>query len=485
MANEAETAAIAELTATDGAARFRDGSLSAEAWASALLRVARGSRDLNAFTYLDEDRALDGARRADQARARGEPLPPLTGVPVIVKDNIDTLGFATSAATAALRTSYPDRDAPVVAALKRAGAYVFGKANMHEMAGGGTSSNPTFGAVGNPYAPMRVAGGSSGGTAAAIAARMVPVGLGTDTAGSVRIPSAFCGTVGLRPTTIGGPRYPLDGVVPLSFDLDTIGPMARSVADLALLHGAIVGGAAPVAQKLAGLRIGVPTTHYWEGLDDGVAGVAGAALAKLKDAGVALVDVDVGSYLQQADETFWTLINAGFRDDLAVFLQRQGIRLKADAVIDAIASRDTLRLFQLARESGLTDEVVATARGATRDAIRAAYADMFRTAGLAAIAYPTEPLVPPPIARAGDSFEDELMVGGRSASKVEILIHNTRLTCALGVPGLSLAAGLTDDGLPVGLELDGLAGEDVALLGLGLAAEAVIGRPPPPKLRLG
>jgi indoleacetamide hydrolase len=481
----ASTAAIAELTAAEGAALLRDSSLTAEAWATALLDVARANRDLNAFTYLDEGRVLEAARRADSVRSLGEPSLLLAGVPMIVKDNIDTLGFATSAATAALKTSYPERNAPVVAALLRAGAYVFGKANMHEMAGGGTSSNPTFGAVGNPYDRTRVAGGSSGGTAAAIAARMVPVGLGTDTAGSVRIPSAFCGTVGLRPTTIGGERYPLDGVVPLSFDLDTIGPMARTVADLALLHSAIIGAPQPVVSSLAGVRIGISTTHYWENLDGGVADVANAALQQLKAAGAVLVEVDVGTYLNDAGEAFWTLINAGFRDDLAVFFKRQGIRRTAEAVIDAIASRDTLRLFQLAREAPLTTELIDAARGAVRERVRSAYAEMFKSHGIAAIAYPTEPLVAPKIAVDGDRFEDEVMVGGRATSKVGILIHNTRFTCALGVPGLSLAAGLTAEGLPVGLEFDGLAGDDVALLGLGMAAEKVLGRLPPPKLRVG
>jgi indoleacetamide hydrolase len=196
-----------------------------------LLRICKASGDLNALTWMSEEKLLESARRSDLARTRGEALGPLAGIPVVVKDNIDTIGFPTSAATSSLKDNHPTGNAPIVDALEARGAYVFAKANMHELAGGGMSSNPVFGPVRNPYDRARVAGGSSGGTAAAIAARMAPIGLGTDTAGSVRIPSAFCGTVGLRPTSVGGKRYSSDGIVPLALDLDTAGPMARCVAE--------------------------------------------------------------------------------------------------------------------------------------------------------------------------------------------------------------------------------------------------------------
>lgn len=472
--------ALAELTASEAAARIRDGSITAEAYASALQANCDACRSLNAFTYSDEAGALEAARRIDLARGRGEALGMLAGIPLAVKDNIDTVGFPTSASTAALKDRYPGADAPVVTALLRHGAYVFAKANMHELAGGGTSSNPTFGAVKNPYDHARVAGGSSGGTAAAIAARMVPAGLGTDTAGSVRIPSAFCGTAALRPTSWGGVRYVLDGVVPLASDLDTVGPMARTVADVALMHAAISGVRPPAAVRLTDARIGLPRQHYWEDLDPEVERVARIALSRLQDAGATLVDVDVEAYLPQADQVFWTLINAGMRDDLAAYFRQQAIDLDASAVVDAIASRDTRHMFQLARETPLAASAIVAARGAARAQIGEAYRGMFRTHGLDAIAFPTEPLTAPRINPDGDSFDDQIEVGGKVVSKLEILIRNTRVTCALGVPGLSLAAGLTAQGLPVGLEFDGQAGGDVGLLELGLAVETELGRLPPP-----
>lgn len=474
------TTAIAELTAADAASQIRDGSLTAEAYASAQLANWRANLDLNALTYCDEARVLEAARRVDLARGKGEPPRLLDGIPVAVKDNIDTIGFATSAATSALKSCRPGSDAPVVSALLRHGAYVFGKANMHELAGGGTSSNPTFGAVGNPYDPARIAGGSSGGTAAALAARIAPLGLGTDTAGSVRIPSAFCGTAALRPTSVGGVRYSLEGVVPLALDLDTVGPMARTVEDVALLHTAIAGAPLATARHLPKTRIGIPKQHYWEGLDPEVERVTKSALARLQAAGATLIDVDVSTYLPETDETFWTLINVGMRDDLADYFRRYAIDLDASKVIDAIASKDTKRLFHLAREAPSTPEIVARARGATRARIRDAYETLFREHGLQAIAFPTEPIPAPLINREGDFFEEEIEVGSQKVSKLQTFIQNTRFTCALGVPGLTLPAGLTSDGLPVGLEFDGLAGRDVDLLDLGLAVEGQLGRLPAP-----
>ena len=233
-----------DLSAREAVAHIRDGAMKAEAYAARLIERQRALAELNAIAWMDEERLLEAAHGLDQARLRGEPLGLLGGLPVAVKDNIDTVGFPTSAGTESLKSFRPKADAPVAAALWRAGALLFGKANMHELAGGGTSSNPVFGFVRNPHDPTRTSGGSSGGTAAALAARIVAAGLGSDTAGSVRIPSAFCGTAALRPSIAGARKlYSDEGVVPLAADLDTIGPMARTIDDVALLHEAITGEA--------------------------------------------------------------------------------------------------------------------------------------------------------------------------------------------------------------------------------------------------
>jgi Asp-tRNA(Asn)/Glu-tRNA(Gln) amidotransferase A subunit family amidase len=469
-----------DLSAREAVAHIRDGAIKAEAYAARLIERQRALASLGAIAWMDEERLLDSARRIDTARSRGQVLGPLGGLPVVVKDNIDTIGFPTSAGTASLKSLNPKAEAPVAATLWRAGALLFGKANMHELAGGGTSSNPAFGFVRNPHDPARTPGGSSGGTAAALAARIVAAGLGSDTAGSVRIPSAFCGTAALRPTIAAACKlYSDEGVVPLAADLDTVGPMARTVADVALLHEAITGQSAP-ATRLKGVRIGLPRGHHWDALDDDVREIAEAATARLRDAGAILVDVEFSEFAAAALPVFESLLVNGFKNDLAIYFGRHAPQFDAAKLIDRIESRDTRRLFDMARDSGFSPQAVAAARGALRGKIQAQYEEILGTKGLDAIAYPTEPLTAPLIPAGGDQFEDEVVVGGMRVNKVGVLIRNTGMTCAIGAPGVSLPAGLTRSGLPVGLELDGRIGADGALLGLAVAAEQAIGQLPPP-----
>ncbi len=351
---------------------------------------------------------------------------------------------------------------------------------MHELAGGGTSSNPVTGFVGNPYDPRRVAGGSSGGTAAAIAARIVPAGLGSDTAGSVRIPSALCGTVGLRPTTFGGKLYSDEGLLPLARDLDTVGPMARTVADVALLHSAITGTASLPPPDLRGVRIGVPRSPYWEEIDLDVARVAENSLVRLRAAGATLIDVDAGGYYSLASEVYGTLVMYGIKADLAHYLQRIGSSLRAQDVVASIASQDTKSLFERAQNMSFTAAQLHEVRNGLRQRIAGVYRDLFRSNGLSAIVFPTQPMTAPLINASGDTALDEIELNGRKVSEVLIFIRNTHVTCALGTPGLSIPAGLTAQGLPVGLEFDALAGHDSELLALGQAVEQAWPKVPGP-----
>ena len=220
---------------------IRRGDISAEALAAALLKRAESLAALNAFTALEPARALEAARAADRARSAGAPLGPLHGVPIALKDNIDTADLPTSAGTPLLRDHRPRRNAAVAQALFGAGAILFGKAGMHELAFGITSNNAAFGAIRNPYDHSRIPGGSSGGSGAAVGARILPASIGSDTGGSVRIPAAFCGVFGFRPTL---QRWSQAGIVPIAATRDTAGPLARCVADLALLD-AVVTGVAP------------------------------------------------------------------------------------------------------------------------------------------------------------------------------------------------------------------------------------------------
>jgi aspartyl-tRNA(Asn)/glutamyl-tRNA(Gln) amidotransferase subunit A len=237
------------VTATEIAARVAARELSAEeAVADALARIA-AQPELNAVITVCEERAI--------ARARGGVSGALAGVPVLIKDLIDTAGVRTTYASSIYADHVPQRSAPSVTALEAQGAIVVGKANADEFAWGVCGQNTFYGDTVNPTAPDRVAGGSSSGNAAALAAGMVPLALGTDTGGSVRLPAACCGVVGLK-TAMGA--ISTEGVFPLAASFDTVGPMARTVADCALAHAVLTGGEVP-QPAIAGLRIGVLTAY--------------------------------------------------------------------------------------------------------------------------------------------------------------------------------------------------------------------------------
>ena len=283
--------ALTELGAAEAAAAIRAGDVSAQALVEALLDRCARAAPLNAFISLDPDAVRAAARVADQRRRRGERLGALHGVPLVLKDNFDTADFPTTAGTPALAAHRPRRNGAVVQRLLDAGALILGKANMQELAFGPTSNNAAFGPVHNPYDRSRIPGGSSGGTGAAVAARLAPAGLGTDTGGSVRVPASLSGVVGFRPTTL---RWPQEGIVPISHTRDTAAPLARCVADCVLLDGIVAGGAMSLsAISLKGLRLGVPHGYFWENLDAEVETILADTLAQLAAVGVVLVEGDM------------------------------------------------------------------------------------------------------------------------------------------------------------------------------------------------
>ncbi len=211
---------LAELSAVEAVARMSRGELRAERYAQALLARCEAAHALNAFITLEPERVLEDARARDRERQAGARPGMLFGLGIPVKDSVNTRDYPTTGGTPALRQFRPQQDAPVVRALKAAGAIVLGKTNLHELSYGWTSNNRAYGAVHNPYDPARIPGGSSGGTAAAIAARLAPLGVAEDTEGSIRVPAAFCGIVGFRPTT---GRYSTEGCVPISPLFDQVG----------------------------------------------------------------------------------------------------------------------------------------------------------------------------------------------------------------------------------------------------------------------
>src|SRR5688572_1016695 len=260
---------LTELGVVDAARLIRTGQVSSVELTQAYLARADARADLNVYVTLDRERTLAAARRADAELAAGRARGPLHGVPLVIKDNVHVAGLPNTAGTPALRRFVPATSAPVAQKLLDAGAVVLGKTNMHELAFGISGYNEAFYTaqpIGtrNPYDRTRFAGGSSSGTGAAVGGRLAPGGLGSDTGGSVRVPAAATGGAGLRPTLA---RYSQEGVTPISHTRDTVGPMAQTVADVALLDSVITGERVPPPASLAGVRLGVYRAYFFANLD--------------------------------------------------------------------------------------------------------------------------------------------------------------------------------------------------------------------------
>ena len=461
------------LSAAQAAAAIRNGDLLAETYAEALIAQSETWRHLNAFITEQPDALRQAARAADERRRAGEPLGPLHGIPLAVKDNIDTVDMRTTGGTAALRNHRPSRNAPVAQALLDAGGLLFGKTNLHELAMGITNNNGVFGAVGNPYDPSMIPGGSSGGTGAAIGARIAPAGLGSDTGGSVRIPAALCGIAGLRPSS---GRYPGAGIVPISSTNDTPGPMARDVTDLALLDGVITGDNAPLpVVPLSGLRLGVHSEHFWENLDSQTAVIMARILTTLTDAGVELVEASIPGFRRlRAAMGFAARQEA--RTALVRYLDESGSGVNVETLIDQIGSPDVRAFITAVFDGpGIGDSEYRDVMDVYRPRYQAAYAGYFSANRLDAMIFPATPLPARPI-----GHDDTVELNGRQAPTFQTFARNTAPASGAGIPGLVIPAGLSEDGLPVGLEIDGPVMSDRRLLAIGLAIENVLPGIPPP-----
>src|ERR1022692_2467860 len=292
------------LTLTEAAQQIRTRQLSpVELTRACLARIERLNPTLNAFITVTAELALEQARQAETEVMAGHWRGPLHGVPIGLKDLFDTAGVLTTAASNQFRDRVPTQDAALVRQLKQAGAVLVGKLNLHEFAFGGSGIVSAFGPVKNPWDLERITGGSSSGSAAAVAAGLCIAAIGTDTAGSIRCPSALCGTVGLRPSA---GLLSCKGVVPLSTSFDTVGPMTRTVRDVALLLGALVaetGSSVPndwaaLDDSVAGLRVGVPRKGFFDDLQPEVAACVEGALAVIETlvAHVAEVELEAGGH---------------------------------------------------------------------------------------------------------------------------------------------------------------------------------------------
>jgi mandelamide amidase len=460
--------------------------MSALATVQAAIERAEQSSDLNAFIVLNKDAALAAARNVDARRETREQLGVLAGLPIVVKDNINTKDMPTSAGTPALQNARPATTAPSLQKLLDAGAIVIGKTNMHELAFGITSTNLSSfaGPVRNPYDPNRIPGGSSGGTAVAIAAGIVTCGLGSDTGGSTRIPAALTGTVGFRPSVGNGGaerRYnDANAVIPISHTRDTVGPMGRTVADVALLDSVITGTAMAPVEPLRGKRLGIPAS-LWSGLDRELEQVVKDARAKLESAGLVLIDADIAGLLEQNKKVSFPLALHEPIADIAAYLRASGIQgISLADIAGQIASPDV---------KGAFGAIIADAFGAAYDdamhvqrpALQKLYADYFRDNNLDGVLFPTT-IAPAVLIDTAKGSGEMSINGGPPVPTFDTMIRNTDPGSNAGIPGLSLFAGMTKEGLPIGLEIDGPVGSDAKLLGLGRAIETVLGSAPPPRI---
>jgi aspartyl-tRNA(Asn)/glutamyl-tRNA(Gln) amidotransferase subunit A len=418
----------------------------------ALGRIEAHDERLRAMITVDTEGALRTAREAQTAAAQGRWLGLLHGMTMVVKDNIDSAGLRTTYGSRFFEDHVPNRDAPVLRRLRAAGAVVLGKSSLHEFAFGVRSNNPVRGQCLNPWDPARIPGGSSGGSGAALAADYCQGALGSDTGGSVRLPAAFNGVSGLRPT-VG--RVPSAGSMPVSASQDTIGPMARSVADVARIFAVIAGpeGTDPTSvdrplpnflpalgDGIHGLRLGIPRNHYLEGADAQIADAFHAAARVLEAEGARLVDIDVPG---AEDMHHWASVVI-FSDACAVHARR----LAADP-----GRFDPQVLARM--RTGLDFSGVDYARAMReREAWRHRLSGVFRKVDMI-----LSPTVHVPVPAIDDGVS--LLQSTREATR------NTYAGAFAQLPGLSVPCGIHADGLPIGLQLEAPWWQEPRLLQVG------------------
>jgi Asp-tRNA(Asn)/Glu-tRNA(Gln) amidotransferase A subunit family amidase len=399
---------------------------------------------LNAFVTVTADSASQEAKQAETEIRSGKWRGPLHGIPVGLKDLIDTAGVRTTAASAVFENRVPSQDAEVVRKLRAAGAVIIGKQNLHEFAYGGSSVISHFGPILNPADPAYIAGGSSGGSAAAVACGMCYGSIGTDTAGSVREPAALCGAVGLKPS------YGLastEGIIPLSPSLDHAGPITRSVEDCALVLDAITQSGGRYAECLDRMgqnwRVGIPRPFFFEELDPEVAAAVQTAINELKSFGCATVDVEIHV---DTDRTLQSAESYAFHREMI-------------ASSPELYNPETLR--RLRSGENITDGQYRSAL-AELASLREEIGTIFENIDL--LVTPTTPV---PALRLSELTANPDLL--RPAEL--LLLRNTRPVNVWGLPAISVPCGLTSAGLPIGLQIIGPSLRDDTVLQFAFAFE--------------
>jgi len=428
--------------------------LTAEAIAEQCLSaIAERNPSLNAFITVLADAARAQARQADDDIAAGRYRGPLHGVPISLKDLIDLDGTTTTAASRVRQGHIATADATVVTRLREAGAVLIGKTNLHEFALGTTNEDSAFGPARHPLDPSRSPGGSSGGSAVSVLADMAYASIGSDTGGSIRIPSAVCGLVGLKPT-IG--EIPTDGVVPLSGTLDHVGPICRSVEDAQIVYDVLRGappGQGKRPQDARGIRLGVLRDYFMALLDSQVATGFESACARLRQAGVELQEVVVPHASDIAPIYLHIVLSE------AAAHHAKTLESRADDYTPNVRQRLEMGRYILA------EDYVRALRG--RDVLmREVDAALTGFDGLLL------PSLPIPAHKIGVA---DVRIGGSDEPVRNVMLRLTQLFNLTGHPAITVPCGTTPDGLPIGAQIAGRRSRTPALLDVARAAEPYLG----------
>jgi len=465
-------AELPDLTLAAASELVRKRTVSPVALAEACLaRIDRLNPSLNAFITVTRDAALAQAREAEQEIHGGKWRGPLHGIPIALKDLFDTAGIRTTAASALFKDRVPAADAEVVRRLKAAGAVLLGKTNMVEFAYGGNAAVSHFGAVHNPWSLERNPGGSSSGSAAAVASRMCYGALGSDTAGSIRQPAALCGIVGLKPT------YGLvstRGAIPLSWSCDHVGPMTRTVEDNALLLQTIAGYDAgdinsirvnvpdyrsELRRGTSSIRIGVPRDFFFDDLDPEVSAAMKKALSVLATIAASVRDVALPSPAEKQESIRVPVRAAEAYAYHQAWVERTPELYLPETLLRVRSGADVTTLAYIQGRQQLAES-------------RRAIERIFETVDV--LVTPTTPVPAPTLADMSDA---------RTSARLNAaLLRNTSPFNVYGIPAISVPCGLTSAGLPIGLQISGPSGGEALLFRVAAAFErsaAFTAQPPP------
>ena len=455
------TASPLDLTIVEAVKQITDGVLSpVELTEAALERIAKVNPSLNAYITVCGDSAMEEARAADRMVRAGDRLGPLHGIPIALKDNLHTKGIRTTAGSKILADFVPDDDATVTRRLKEAGAVMIGKTNMHEFAWGGTTDNPHYGTCRNPWNPARFPAGSSGGSGVAVAARSCLGAIGTDTGGSIRLPSAVNGIVGVRPT-LG--RVSNHNVIPLAWTMDTVSPMTRTVEDCALMFGVVAGH-----DPLDPYSVPTPAADYLAGLG---AGIRGIRIGLIKDYSLTHVQPAVGDAIRAALDTLRRLgadvsevpmpsIEGNISAQLTIescepsTYHQKWLRTRPEDY-----GADVRALLEMG-EMYLATHYLQAQR--YRTVLRNDFLKAFDTVDV--FVTPTLPFAATPCGATTVVIE-----GGREEDMLSAIMQFTGVPSLTGLPALSLPVGFDPDGLPIGMQVIGRPFDEATLFRFGHA----------------